>query len=213
MSGEDRIRSKLYVVVETGAAAAERLSAALTAAQVAAVLIRPAAGTTLEARQLKPLVEAAQAAGAAALIEDEAELVRVVKADGVHLTPCDDTVAAYEDARSMLGTRYIVGADPGSSRDDAMTLAELGADYIAFSLAGAGDSAARNELAAWWAEIFQVPCVALDVTASHDAVELQRANADFLGLALPVAEPAAASAECVRSIAAALAADFSEARA
>ena len=35
-------------------------------------------------------------------------------------------------ARSILGPGGIVGVDPGISRHDAMTLAEAGADYIAF---------------------------------------------------------------------------------
>lgn len=213
MSGEDRIKSKLYAVVETGAAAVERLSAALGGGNIAAVLIRPAGGTPLTAQLVQPLVKAAQDKGAAALLENDAELVRVVKADGVHLAPRETIVADYEEARSILGNRYIIGADPGTVRDDAMTLAELGADYVAFSIAGAGSLDERSELSAWWAEIFQVPCVALDVTDADDAIALQRSNADFLGLTLPGTEAPAASAERAKTIAAALVADYAQARA
>ena len=213
MSGEDRIKSKLYVVVETAAAAPERLLAALAAADIAAVLIRPAPGSALSAGLVQPLVKAAQDKGAAALLENDAELVRVVKADGVHLGPRETIVADFEEARSILGNRYIAGADAGSVRDDAMTLAELGADYIAFSVEGAGSMDERSERAAWWAEIFQVPCVALDVSEAVDAVALQHANVDFLGLTLPGTEAPAAAAERVKAIAEVLSADDAQARA
>ncbi|WP_252251115.1 thiamine phosphate synthase, partial [Clostridium sp. ZBS13] len=77
-----------------------------------------------------------------------------------------------EAAREILGGRAIIGADPGRSRHDAMTLAELGADYMAFGPEGEGDVEARDELAAWWAEIFEIPCVVLGVATSAEAVAL-----------------------------------------
>ena len=43
----------------------------------------------------------------------------------------------------------------------------------------------RNELIAWWAEIFQTPCVALDVETPEDAALLARAGADFVAVRLP----------------------------
>lgn len=210
---EDRIRSKLYVVVEAGPAAADRLSAALAANDVASVLIRPAPGAALDASSAQPLVKIAQGAGAAALLADNAELVRVVKADGVHLSPSGDPAGDYEEAREILGNRYIVGADTGGSRDDAMTLAEIGADYVAFSAADEGGAEWRDELAGWWAEIFEVPCVALDVTTADEAIRLQSANADFIGITLPGSQPPAAAAELVKAVHAALATAYAEAQA
>lgn len=207
---DERISSRLYVVVETGAAAADRLSAALAAAEVASVLIRAPVGLALDAQDALPLVKAAQAANAAALLADDPALVRVLKADGVHLSASEDPAAAYEEAREILGDRYIVGADAGASRDDAMTLAELGADYIAFSRAGTQDVAWRDELVAWWAEIFQVPCVALDVGTGEEAAQLQAARADFIGVALPGDAPPAAAQTLLRNIAAALVAARAE---
>ncbi len=208
---DERIKSKLYLVVEAGPAAADRLAAALAATDIASVLICPPPAGQLDAANARGLVETAQKAGAAALVADDAELARTLRADGVHLSPSADPAGAYETARSILGGRFIVGADAGSSRDDAMTLAEIGADYIAFGSDGDEGPALRDDLAAWWAEIFQVPCVALDVASADEAASLQAARCDFIGLTLPSAAPPAASRDLVSAVRAGLAAQFAEA--
>jgi thiamine-phosphate pyrophosphorylase len=54
--------------------------------------------------------------------------------------------------------------------------------------------ARRLDLVAWWSEIFEVPCVALDVETAADAGQLARAGADFVAMRLPkVASPDALS--------------------
>lgn len=208
---DERIKSKLYVVVEAGPAAGDRLAAALAAADVASVLICPPPAGKLDAANARGLVELAQKAGAAALLADDAELARTLRADGVHLSASEDPASAYEAARSILGGRYIVGADTGGLRDDAMTLAEIGADYVAFRSDGEEGPARRDELAAWWAEIFEVPCVALDVASAEEAAHLQAARCDFIGLTLPASEPPAASRDFVAAVRAGLTAQFAEA--
>lgn len=202
---EEQIESKLYLVVDADAGAADRLAAALAAAPAASVLIRPAAGDSLHAGNSRGLVEIAQKAGAAVLLADDAELARTLRADGVHLSPSADPAGAYEAAREVIGGRGIVGADAGLSRDDAMTLAEVGADYIAFGLAEEDGVAWRLDRCQWWAEIFEVPCVALDVASPQDAADLQVARCDFIGIPLPAASPAAASRDLVAAVRAALA--------
>jgi thiamine-phosphate pyrophosphorylase len=201
--------SQLYVVVEVGEAAPERLSAALGAAPVASVLIVPATGAVLEAGSAQPLLEMAQKANAAALLADDAQLARILRADGVHLNVGEDLVGAYEQSRAILGNRGIVGVDIGISRHDAMTLAEAGADYIAFGapphLNDRDEARARrDELIAWWGEIFEVPCVALDVETCEEAEALSRAGADFMGIRLAVGATPAVTRDLVAGIAAAI---------
>jgi thiamine-phosphate pyrophosphorylase len=70
-----------------------------------------------------------------------------------------------------------------------MTVAEAGADYIAFGApAHLKDRDKgrdrRNDLVAWWAEIFQVPCVAFDVETAQEAEALARSGADFVAVTL-----------------------------
>ena len=64
--------------------------------------------------------------------------------------------------------------------------------------------ARRADLIAWWAEIFEVPCVAFDVESAEAAEALARAGADFVAVLLPTAEPPAASRDLVAEVSAAI---------
>jgi thiamine-phosphate pyrophosphorylase len=196
----------LYAVVEAGQGAPERLAAALAAGDIAVALIVPGAGATLDAGNTRPLVEAAQRANTAVLLADNWDLVRALRADGVHLTFAPDIASSYAQARQTLGAGGIVGADAGISRHEAMRLAEAGADYIGFAAPARLKErdkarARRNELVAWWAEIFEVPCVAFDVESTDEAAALCRAGADFLAVPLAAAQPPAAARDLVAAIA------------
>lgn len=163
----------------------DALSRALAAGAVS-VLIVPANDEDLTAPAVLPIVKAVQNAGAAALIHGNAELARTVRADGVHLTWRADLVDMFEETRSILGGSAIIGVDAGVSRHDAMTLGEAGADYIAFGAGSGGDEAIemRNELVAWWGEIFEIPVVAFDVESALELQDLMTFGADFACISL-----------------------------
>lgn len=197
---------RIMVLVETGAGAPARLGAALSAGDIASVVIAVSEGTP--AGEVQALIAAAQSAGAAALIRDDARLARTLKADGVHLSAGNGK--AYGEAREILGGRGIIGVDAGRSRHEAMVAGEAAAEYVAF---GIPDHVAdrvkahhrRCELIAWWSEIFEVPVVAFDVTNAEEAGQLAAAGADFVALTLPAREPPAASGELLRAAYAAIA--------
>jgi thiamine-phosphate pyrophosphorylase len=206
MTEDAEYGSEMYLVVEAGPAAADRLAAILQAVDVASVLIRPPSGQQLDARVAKPLVDLIQARDVAALIADDASLARALRADGVHLDPSDDIIARYEEARDILGKRYIVGVHAGKSRHTAMELGEAEADYIAFGVPGfIKDREAarkrRDELVGWWCEIFEVPCVAMDVTSAEEAKELVELRADFIAVEVPSSDSVGDSLEHVRTVA------------
>ena len=200
---------QLYAVVEAGESARERLAAALDAADIASVLIVPGGGRALEAAAAKPLVELARRSGAAALIAGDAQLARTLGADGVHLADMPDLAGAYQAARGALGANGVIGIDAGISRHDTMSLAEAGADYVAFGAPAHlkdRDKARerREELIGWWAEIFQIPCVAFDVETAEEAETLAEAGADFVTVRLGAGETVAAVRELVGAFAAAI---------
>ena len=80
-------------------------------------------------------------------------------ADGAHLTG----MAAFTAALEQLKPERIAGVGGLATRHDAMVAAEAGADYVMF---GEPDAAgerpafdAIEERIAWWAEVFEAPCV------------------------------------------------------
>lgn len=199
----------LAVTAEAGAAAGERLSAALAAGDIASVILMPGRNRPLDAANTRPLLAIAQQAGAAVLLSDDARLARTLKADGVHLSVSANAEQAYGEAREILGKGAIVGMDAGASRHDAMMLGEAGADYVGFGVPAGADEAVRAErldLIDWWAEIFEPPCLALNAEAPDEVAELAAAGADFVAVRLSDGISLADAREVVMAYAEAIAA-------
>ena len=156
------------------------LQVAVASADVACVLIRAAArddnGVKAVVRVLAPI---AQGGGAAALVEQEARLAGRLDVDGVHVVgggePFDEAIAA-------LKPNKIVGAGGFEGRDGAMAAGEAGADYLMFGAPGSPESQDEvRDLVAWWAQIFNVPCVGY-ATHPDRAGDMAAAGAEFIGL-------------------------------
>jgi thiamine-phosphate pyrophosphorylase len=173
--------ARLYLITPALSAAglaafAPRFEEALAAGDVASVLARLAPAADAR-RIVGPLLEIAAAHGAALLIEQDARLAARLGADGVHVLA--DEVA---DAVESLKSQRIVGAGGLKLRDDAMAAGEAGADYVMFGEPGVSASfEATRERVAWWAEIFETPCVACATNLDEVAV-LAAAGADFIAL-------------------------------
>ena len=196
--------TQLMLMLEASAGAVERLAAALGAARIASVVIEPTAGRALDAATATPLIAAVQKANAAALIVGDARLASTLDADGVHLPPSETLADAYAEARATLGDRFVVGINAGTSRHDAMSLGEAGAAYVGFGLPHAAEITAdaiaeQLELIAWWAEIFEVPCVAFDVASTDAAAALARAGADFVAIRVGAGEAPAETQGRIRA--------------
>ena len=137
-------------------------------------------GTAVDEDHAGRLIDLVQASGLACLIEHDAGLAERLGADGLHI---DAESEAYIAARKLLGESANIGALCGVGRHDAMQLAELGADYVAFgpkseSIIDAIDQYA--DLIAWWSEIFVVPCVAWNVETAEQAAKFAALGADFV---------------------------------
>jgi thiamine-phosphate pyrophosphorylase len=177
---------------------APRLAAALAAGDVASLLVRLAPGAEGEAKRIvAPLLEVAAAREAALLIENDARLAARLGADGVHVGLADvaEAVAAFKSQR-------IVGAGGLRLRDDAMSAGEAGADYVMFGEPERGVAPPLSgvvERVAWWAEIFEAPCVGY-AGRLEDIEPLAAAGADFIALGAAVfdaEDPAAAVAQAM----------------
>jgi thiamine-phosphate pyrophosphorylase len=129
---------------------------------------------------LDRLLDLVQTAGIACLIEDDVARAERLGADGVHI-PADAEL--YRHARASLGESANIGVGCGLDRHAAMSLAEMGADYVAFGPEAAGNIDAIDqcaELIAWWSEIFVVPSVAWNIDDVERAARLASLGADFL---------------------------------
>jgi thiamine-phosphate pyrophosphorylase len=188
--------------------AGDVLSAALEAAPIASVLIRPKPGAAMIADKMRALVGLGQKHGAAVLLATSAEQAADVGADGIHLEPSVDAVDQLKTAR-RVAAGLIVGAGAGISRHAAMELGEAGADYIAFTIPAAAEDRANGrervlELGPWWYEIFDLPSVAVGAADAEDARRLADAGADFVALTVPQSGGADTAQAAVRAFAAAL---------
>lgn len=195
--------TQLYLVLELAnlEPAVDRLKPILDGEKVPSLLILPAPNRSPDVEALQAFIAVAQHAGVAVLIDDDAQLAATVGADGVHIS-ADSGVSTlldrYSAARDVLGPKAIVGAQAGDSRHDAMAVGEAGADYIAFGLpASSGDDSEEDSedaqlgQVAWWADIFEIPVVALDVFSNERARDLADADADFIALKVPAGLTAA----------------------
>lgn len=201
----------LYLILEFGAhdaaGASAQLAAAISATPVASVLLRGAGGTPLDASAAKTVTTAAQKLGVAVLVEGDANLARMIKADGIHVPWSKDPLKAYNEAREILGAHAMIGVDVGRSRDDAMAIGEEGADYVAFGIPARVEDRAKAEtrqleLVEWWSEIFEVPCVAFDVATNEHARDLANSGAEFITVVVTPEMSAADAARHVAEIAA-----------
>jgi thiamine-phosphate pyrophosphorylase len=180
--------------------------AAAEADSFAALLQRILANTTISALLLprgkraenayrsfvKAVAPMAQAAGCAVLIEGDPGLVRMLGADGLHVS---GDAAAVKAALAALKPDFIVGAAADGTRDDAMGKGELGLDYIMFGPISGAIAPATRELADWWAETMEIPGVLSDPEAS--ATTPMETGCEFLALSDSVwraSDPASALA-------------------
>jgi thiamine-phosphate pyrophosphorylase len=174
---------RLYLVAPPDAAGlANQLADALGAADIAAVLLRlPATDERGQVNHVKALAPTVQNRGAALLLDGHPDLAARAGADGSHLSG----IEALGSAIATLKPARIAGCGGLETRHEAMVAAEAGADYVMFGEPDtSGDRPAFEAIAqrvAWWAEVFEIPCVGF--AATLDEVEpLAAAGADFIAM-------------------------------
>jgi thiamine-phosphate pyrophosphorylase len=137
----------------------------------------------------------------ALMLDGENERAIGLGADGLHLAYDEKRLAA---ALKRLHPDHIVGVGGLATRDDAMRAGEMGADYLLFGDADA-DFEEALERVAWWAEIFETPCVAL-ARRLEEIGPLAAAGAEFVMIGDAIWDDPRGPAEAMREAAARLAA-------
>jgi thiamine-phosphate pyrophosphorylase len=178
-------RSRLYLVtaeLDDTAPFAAAIDRVLAAGDVAAVLLRlnEADERTLINR-IKSVASVVQRRDIALLLDGRPDLVARAGADGAHLTGIETLRAALP----VLKPDRIAGAGGLRSRHDAMLAGEANADYVMFGepdrQGGRPPIEALEERLAWWAELFQPPCIGY--AGSADEIRpLAQAGADLVAL-------------------------------
>lgn len=140
-------KPRLFLVAPVGLSADQILACA-----TAACAAGDAASIVVAIDVLQAVTSKLQSLGLAVLASGATE----AKCDGVHLNALEDDVKL---ARQALGKESIVGAFCGGSRHVAMQAAEDGADYIALSQ---NVYTPGEPIIGWWADLFEIPCVAFD---------------------------------------------------
>jgi thiamine-phosphate pyrophosphorylase len=182
---EPRPAPRLYLAtprLDETAGFAAPLAEALEAGDVAAVLLRLAdADERSLINRAKTLCPVVQNKGAALLLDGHADLVARADCDGAHLTG----LVAFTEALALLKPDRIAGVGGLATRHDAMVAAEAGADYVMFGEPDENSERPRfgavEERVAWWAQVFEVPCVGYAASLA-EVKPLAEAGADFVAL-------------------------------
>jgi thiamine-phosphate pyrophosphorylase len=178
-------RQRLYLITPPlgdPAAFASALPRALDASDSAAILLRlEESDERTLINRIKPIAAIVQKRDVALILDGHPEIAARAGADGAHLTG----IAALEAALAMLKPDRIAGAGGLRSRHDAMLAGEALADYVMFGepdrRGGRPPFDVLKERIAWWAELFESPCIGY--AASLDEVgPLAQAGADFVAL-------------------------------
>ena len=173
---------RLYLVIPQQLAGhADLLAQALGAGVAAALVYLPDADQRTQIDQVKAVAPCVQERGVALLLAEHPELAAPTGADGAHL----NGIEALKAVLPALRPARIAGCGGLATRHDAMLAGEAGADYVMF---GEPDPSGHRpsfgaiiERVAWWAEVFELPCVGF--AASLDEVNpLASAGADFVAL-------------------------------
>ncbi|MBN9509013.1 MAG: thiamine phosphate synthase [Alphaproteobacteria bacterium] len=179
-------RCRLYLVTPPAIDAAfrDQLAAALDAGDVAAVQLRlKDVDDDALRRAIDALRPVAQARDVAFIMNDRPDLAVAHGCDGAHVGQTDTPAPV---ARKLLGD-LILGVTCHASRDLAFEAGEAGADYVAFgaffpTATKEAPTRADPEILRWWAEIAELPAVAIGGITAANCAPLARAGADFLAV-------------------------------
>ncbi len=190
-----QVACQLYLIspLEVGGDFPARLERALSAGKglVTAFQFRVKGLDQHEAAELAaPLQTICAGHDVAFIVNDDAALAKRLKADGLHLGQDDgDPRDAREELGPELGGDMQIGVTCHASKHLAMEAGEAGADYVAFG--AFFDSTTKDksdaerptvEIIEFWANLFEIPMVAIGGITPDNCGPLIAAGADFIAV-------------------------------
>jgi thiamine-phosphate pyrophosphorylase len=205
----ERERCRVYLITPPAfeiATFADTLASALDAGDVAAVQLRlKDVDDDVLRRAIDALRPLTQARGVSFLMNDRPDLAVAHGCDGAHVGQSDTPALV---ARKLLGD-LTMGVTCHDSRHLALEAAEAGADYVAFGAffpTTTKDATAQADIETlrWWAEVMEIPVVAIGGITPANCAPLVQAGADFLAVVGAVWNHADGAAAGVRAMNAAI---------
>ena len=197
---------QLYLIspLDVGGNFPLRLRQALEAGPVAAFQFRVKDVDPEEAARLaEPLKAICDEFDVAFIVNDDVALAERLGADGIHLGQGDESL---KNARAALGKDVQIGITCHDSRHLAMEAGEGGANYVAFGAFFPTETKETQykpelDIIQWWAEMMEIPCVAVGGITPDNCRPLIDAGADFLAVSGAVWNDPAGPAAAVRKFA------------
>lgn len=194
---------QLYLIspLDVGGDFPQQLREALQAGPVAAFQFRVKDVEREEAARLaEPLKAICDEFDVAFIVNDDVALAQQLGADGVHLGQGDESL---KNARTALGKDVQIGITCHDSRHLAMEAGEGGANYVAFGAFFPTETKETQykpepDIVQWWAEMMEIPCVAIGGITPDNCRPLIDAGADFLAVSGAVWNDPAGPAAAVR---------------
>ncbi len=176
--------SRLYLIIDVATVntlSEEAIEKVLAAGDIACIRLQDAGATGGLASAADRVIPIASRFDIAVVLENDVDLVVQKSADGVHLNADN---ADLTEVRSSIRDDAIIGVEYTGSRHHAMEAGQTGADYIAFD-------PDRLDEAEWWAEVFEIPCVA-EAADDESIASIAGSPIEFLALRVSPDDPTCA---------------------
>lgn len=181
-------RCRVILIAPTNEDAVAKVETALTGGDVASVIIPMGelSETQYRVHAIK-LVSIIQAAGAAAILVGDTQVLGRHEADGLFIASgVNDLIEGLE----KFSPKKIIGFGGIKDRHQAMVAGDIGPDFVFFGKLN-GDIKPEPHrkniaLAEWWSQLVSIPCVVMAGSDLQSVRVVAENRADFVALSLAV---------------------------